>query len=136
SPLLVDGGLLGGALEGGAPPPGDPIAAIAALEDLKDAACAAQAELAAAVVRAEVRHAASRPVPEDVDEERVVRRRCAAARRSAIAQVALARRESPHRGGVLVGAAEVLCAEMPHTFTALRTGALNEYRAILLVRET
>jgi hypothetical protein len=50
-------------------------------------------------------------------------------------QIALARRESPHKGGQLLGLAKAL-TEMPHTLTALTTGTLNEWRATLLVRET
>ncbi|NLF04652.1 MAG: DUF222 domain-containing protein [Actinomycetales bacterium] len=110
--------------------------AIRALEDLKDAACAAQAERAVTVVEHEVEQADAEPVPQDVDRQRVVRRRRSLARRSAIAQVALARRESPHCGQVFVGMADVLVREMPHTLAALRTGRLNEFRAKLLVRET
>ena len=51
-------------------------------------------------------------------------------------QVALARRESPHRGQIHLGLAKALTGEMPHTLTALRTGRLSEWRATLLVRET
>ncbi|MBG0739830.1 HNH endonuclease [Paeniglutamicibacter antarcticus] len=51
-------------------------------------------------------------------------------------QIALARHESPTNGNKLLGLAKILLTEMPHTFTALATGRLNEYRAILLVRET
>ena len=115
------------------------IEAIRALEDVKDAACAAQAELAVAVVTAEV--AVAEAVSDDADRDaaspsRAQDRRTARARRSAIAQVALARRESPHRGRVLVGMAEALVREMPHTLGALRSGAVNEFRATMLVRET
>ncbi|SDL39971.1 HNH endonuclease [Arthrobacter sp. ov407] len=52
------------------------------------------------------------------------------------AQIALARRESPARGGRLLGLAKALVTEMPHTLAALETGQLNEWRATLLVRET
>ena len=52
------------------------------------------------------------------------------------AQIALARRESPARGGRLLGLAKALVTEMPHTLAALQTGQLNEWRATLLVRET
>lgn len=52
------------------------------------------------------------------------------------AQIALARRESPARGGRLLGLAKALVTEMPRTLTALETGQLNEWRATLLVRET
>ncbi|WP_231554590.1 HNH endonuclease [Arthrobacter sp. L77] len=56
--------------------------------------------------------------------------------RGVAAQVALARRESPARGGRLLGVARALVAEMPHTMAALEAGLLNEWRATLLVRET
>jgi HNH endonuclease len=52
------------------------------------------------------------------------------------AQIALARRESPARGGRLLGLAKALVTEMPHSLAALETGQLNEWRATLLVRET
>ncbi|MHA7238591.1 HNH endonuclease [Arthrobacter sp. TMS1-12-1] len=52
------------------------------------------------------------------------------------AQIALARRESPARGGRLLGLARALVTEMPHTRAALEAGSLNEWRATLLVRET
>ncbi|MCU1519670.1 MAG: endonuclease, partial [Arthrobacter sp.] len=52
------------------------------------------------------------------------------------AQIALARRESPAKGGRLLGLAKALVAEMPHTLAALETGQLSEWRATLLVRET
>jgi hypothetical protein len=51
-------------------------------------------------------------------------------------QIALARRESPARGSRLLGLARALVTEMPHTLAALDTGQLNEWRAILLVKET
>ncbi|CAI3800872.1 hypothetical protein NKCBBBOE_02697 [Pseudarthrobacter sp. MM222] len=52
------------------------------------------------------------------------------------AQIALARRESPAKGGRLLGLAKALVIEMPHTLAALETGQFNEWRATLLVRET
>jgi hypothetical protein len=58
------------------------------------------------------------------------------ARRSAAAQVALARRESPQRGGRFVGLADVLTREMPNTLAALASGVINEWRAMTIVRET
>jgi hypothetical protein len=51
-------------------------------------------------------------------------------------QIALARGESPHRGGRLLGMAKALVLEMPHTLTALDTGRLNEERAMYFVKET
>ncbi|WP_353712552.1 DUF222 domain-containing protein [Arthrobacter sp. K5] len=51
-------------------------------------------------------------------------------------QIALARGESPHRGGRLLGMAKALVTEMPHTLSALDTGQLNEERTIHVVKET
>ncbi|GAA2144285.1 hypothetical protein GCM10009844_17650 [Nocardioides koreensis] len=51
-------------------------------------------------------------------------------------QIALARKESPHRGRQHLGLAKVLVAEMPHTWAAFRAGRITEYRATALVRET
>ncbi|WP_160318943.1 HNH endonuclease [Arthrobacter sp. ERGS1:01] len=51
-------------------------------------------------------------------------------------QIGLARSESPHRGRQLCELAQVLVRELPHTLTALGTGALNEYRAGIIARET
>jgi len=94
------------------------------LEDLKAAACATQADLAVRLdhtVRA--REAAAG---------------VAAARRGrgVAQQVALARRESPHRGRVLLGFARDLATDLPHTRTALASGRLNEHRAMIIARET
>lgn len=50
--------------------------------------------------------------------------------------MALARRESPHRGGRLLGLATALVHEMPHTLAALGRGLLNEWRATVIVGET
>jgi hypothetical protein len=51
-------------------------------------------------------------------------------------QVALARRESPSRGGRRLGAAKALVREMPCTLAALTAGRISEWRAEILVRET
>ncbi|WP_418909737.1 DUF222 domain-containing protein [Arthrobacter antioxidans] len=56
--------------------------------------------------------------------------------RGVAAQIALARRESPARGGRLLGLARALVTEMPHTMAAVEAGLVNEWRATLLVRET
>ncbi|MGY2703814.1 hypothetical protein ACVW2K_003398 [Nocardioides sp. HB32] len=77
------------------------------LEKLKCAAEAAQAELAAALGEG----------------------------RGAAAQVALARRESPHRGQQHLALARVL-PELPHTRAAFRAGRITEWRATLIARET
>ncbi|QGF25133.1 DUF222 domain-containing protein [Raineyella fluvialis] len=52
------------------------------------------------------------------------------------AQVALARGESPVKGGRFLGAAQAWVREMPRTLEALAEGRLNEWRATLAVRET
>jgi 5-methylcytosine-specific restriction endonuclease McrA len=51
-------------------------------------------------------------------------------------QIALARGESPHRGGQLLGMAKALVTEMPHSMTAMETGQLNEEKAMYVVKET
>jgi hypothetical protein len=50
--------------------------------------------------------------------------------------IALARGESPSRGGRLLGLAKALVHEMPHTLNALAAGRINEWRATLVARET
>jgi 5-methylcytosine-specific restriction endonuclease McrA len=50
-------------------------------------------------------------------------------------QIALARRESPNRGGRLLGMARAL-VQMPHTLAALDTGQLNEECVMHVVKET
>lgn len=51
-------------------------------------------------------------------------------------QLALARRESPHRGRQLCELSEVLVREMPCTMEAFSEGRLSEYRATVMVAET
>ncbi|MET4096657.1 DUF222 domain-containing protein [Arthrobacter sp. UYCu712] len=94
------------------------------LEDLKSAATALQARSTAAFDTAQRRGQAAAGMP------------AAECGTGVAAQIALARRESPARGGRLLGLAKALVTEMPHTLTALDTGQLNEWRATLLVRET
>lgn len=95
-----------------------------ALEGLKSAAAAAQARITVDFVRSQraEQEAAGMPARE--------------VGKGISAQVALARRESPHRGGMLVGMARALVDEMPHTLHALAVGALSEFRAQVLVKET
>ncbi|KRB75896.1 hypothetical protein ASE01_12640 [Nocardioides sp. Root190] len=97
---------------------------IAALEDLKSAACAVQAESSVTFDAARRAEQAAQGVP--------ARRQG----RGVAAEIALARRESPHRGQILLGFAKVLVSEMPHSLDRLRDGSLNEHRTILLARET
>ncbi|WIB05388.1 DUF222 domain-containing protein [Arthrobacter sp. zg-Y20] len=95
-----------------------------ALEELKAAACAAQARAAAAL---------------DVSVRAAHARAGLPAEKQGVgvgAQVALARRESPARGGRILGFAKALTQEMPCTLKAFSEGHISEWRATLLVRET
>lgn len=94
------------------------------LEEVKSACAAAQARVTAQFTISQF--AAGK----------AARTRDEVARRSVCGQVALARRDSPARGGRHVGMAQALVAEMPHTLTALSHGHISEWRATLLVRET
>ena len=92
-------------------------------EDAKVLAAARQAEITVAFDLQQRREQAAAGVPADEQGAGVG------------AQVALARRESPARGGRLLGLAKAL-REMPCTFEAFRSGRLNEWRTTLLVKET
>lgn len=97
---------------------------IAALERLKAAAAAGQARLAVALDASRRSTEAAAGVP-------------AARRGKGVgAEVALARRDSPARGSRHLGFAKALVQEMPHTLAALEAGALSEWRATLVVRES
>ncbi|HEX2857579.1 MAG TPA: HNH endonuclease [Propionibacteriaceae bacterium] len=95
-----------------------------ALEEVKNIATALQAVTAVAFARSQRAEQARQGVPADQ------------LGRGVAEQVALARRESPHRGGVFLGVASILVLEMPHTLHAMATGVLTEHRAQLLVHET
>jgi hypothetical protein len=97
---------------------------IRGLEELKCAAEGAQAVLTAAFDRSQRGAEAAAGVPAE--------RRG----RAVAGQVALARRESPHRGRQHVGLALALRDELPGTREALTTGRITEWRAMLLARET
>jgi hypothetical protein len=97
---------------------------ITALEELKAAAAAAQARLTAHLYAERSRREAADQVP--------ARKRCAGLG----AEVALARRVSPHQGNRHLGLALALTREMPHTLAALTAGEMSEWQATLLVRET
>jgi hypothetical protein len=94
------------------------------LERLKCAAAAAQAVLAVRFDDSQRAEQAERGVPAD--------RRG----RGVAAQIALARRESPQRGQRDLGLARILHGEMPHTLHAFRQGAITEWSATILARET
>ena len=100
---------------------------VEAIRTLEQAVCvltAAQAALAAELDRSQREAHEAAGVP--------------AARRGqgVAAQVALARRESPHRGQRHLGLAKVVTTELPHTWAAWRTGRITEWKATLVARET
>jgi hypothetical protein len=97
---------------------------IAALERLKCAAEGLQADAAAAVDSAMRQRTAERGVPPARQGVGIAH------------EIALARRVSPHRAQQLVGLGKALCSEMPHTRHGLRAGAISEWRATIIARET
>ncbi|OBI21378.1 HNH endonuclease [Mycobacterium sp. E2327] len=97
---------------------------IAELEREKSAAAAGQARLAAALDALRRSNEAAAGVP------------AAQRGRGVASEIALARRDSPARGGRHLGFAKALVYEMPHTLAALECGALSEWRATLIVRES
>ena len=97
---------------------------IAELERIKSAAAAGQARAAAALDAARRAAEAAAGVP------------AARRGRGVASEVALARRDAPARGGRHLGFAKALVHEMPHTLAALECGALSEWRATLIVRES
>jgi hypothetical protein len=97
---------------------------IAQLERLKAAAAAGQARAAAALDASRRSAEAAAGVP--------ARQRG----RGVASEVALARRDSPMRGGRHLGLAKALVYEMPHTLAALQSGVLSEWRATIVVRES
>ncbi len=97
---------------------------IATLERFKAAAAARQARLAVALDTARRADEAAAGLP------------AARRGRGVAAEVALARRDSPARGGRHLGFARALVNEMPHTLAALETGVLSEWRATIAVRES
>ncbi|WMY77487.1 DUF222 domain-containing protein [Citricoccus sp. I39-566] len=97
---------------------------IRALEELKAACAAAQARTTAALHGLRTEAEALQGVP--------VRDRG----RGLAAEVALARRESPNTGSRDLGLARALCEEMPHTLAALTRGAISEWKATIMCRET
>lgn len=97
---------------------------IAVLERVKGAAAAAQARFTVAFTASQL------------SEQRAAGVRSADLGKGIGAQVALARREPPYRGGRFVGLAAALVHEMPHTMAALEAGEITEWRATLVARET
>lgn len=97
---------------------------IAELERGKAAAAAEQARVAAELDVARRAREAAEGVP------------AAKRGRGLAAEIALARHDSPNRGGRHLGFARALVHEMPHTLSASEAGALSEWRATLIVRES
>ncbi|HUL98016.1 MAG TPA: HNH endonuclease, partial [Mycobacterium sp.] len=97
---------------------------IAELERVKAAAAAGQARAAAALDARRRTDEAAAGVPAQKRG------------RGVASEIALARRDSPNRGGKHLGFAKALVYEMPHTMAALECGALSEWRATLIVRES
>ncbi len=97
---------------------------IRGLEELVCTATAAQAKLSAELDAAQQAEQAAAGIP--------------ASRRGGgvAAQVALARRESPHRGQRHLGLARIVSTELPHTWAAWRGGRITEWTATLIARET
>jgi hypothetical protein len=102
----------------------DLIDEIARLERVKSAAAAGQARVTAALAERRRVAETAAGVPRT--------KQC----RGLAGEVALARRDSPTRGGRHLGFATALVFEMPHTLAALECGALSEWRATLIVKES
>jgi hypothetical protein len=98
--------------------------ALRELEQLKCAAEAMQAQLTADLDQSQRAVQAAAGVPAERQG------------RGVAAQVALARRESPHRGQRHLGLAKVLRDELPHTRAAFRAGRITEWKATIIARET
>jgi hypothetical protein len=97
---------------------------IAELEHFKSVAAAGQARLTATLDQKRRAREAAEGVP------------AAKRARGLASEIALARHDSPNRGGRHLGFARALVHEMPHTLAALEAGALSEWRATLIVRES
>ena len=98
--------------------------ALRALEELKCAAEAMQAEITADLDASQRTLHASAGEPAERQGRGVAH------------QVALARRESPHRGQRHLGLAKILRTELPHTRAAFRAGRITEWATMVIARET
>jgi hypothetical protein len=97
---------------------------IGELESLKGAAAAVQACLTVAFAESQSAGQLDAGVRADLQS------------RGVAVQVALARRESPHRGSRHLGFARAMVREMPHTMGHLSAGRVSEWRATIVCRET
>lgn len=95
---------------------------IAEAERLKNSLCAVQAQAAVTLKQARIAERAHQPKP--------------MRERGIGTEVALARRESPHRGGIHLGLAVVLTEELPHTLAAMRAGWCTQWRATQIAQGT
>jgi hypothetical protein len=96
---------------------------IRALEELKCVAEAAQARVSADFDASQRADQAARGVPRERQGRGIAE------------QVALARRESPHRARQRLGLAKIL-PELPCTHRAFRDGRISEWKVTLVARET
>lgn len=97
---------------------------IGELEILSRAVSAAQAALTAELDEQVVREQAEAGVSADQQGQGVAN------------MVALARRESPHRGRRHLSLARIVTSELPHTWAAWRAGRIDEWTATVIARET
>ncbi|GAA4428908.1 HNH endonuclease signature motif containing protein [Georgenia halophila] len=97
---------------------------IAELEALKNTATAIQADAAVEVDKTRRGEEAERGVP------------AARRGRGVASEIALARRESPHRGRQLLSLAKTLRSDLPCTAARLRDGSISQWRASLVARES
>ncbi|MCW2796534.1 MAG: hypothetical protein JWM79_2031 [Nocardioides sp.] len=97
---------------------------IRALEQLKCVSEAAQATISVDFDASQRAEQADRGVP------------AAQQGRGVAEQIALARRESPHRGRQHLGLAKILLKELPRTRAAFAGGRIGEWKVTLVARET
>lgn len=111
------------------------LARLSELERVKAVAAAAQARVTAVFAASQERAGAlARAAAKGEGFE--AWRRARAVGTGVADQVALARRLSPWQGGEQVGLAAALTTDLPCTLAALAAGALSEWRATLIARET
>lgn len=103
---------------------GEALETITALEKVRRAAAALQARLAVRVDQT----ARQRQHREGVEASRLGA--------GVGAQIALARMESPHRGGRHLGLAKALAFELPQTLAGMVRGEVSEWQATIVARET
>lgn len=106
--------------------PADPAALVEEIRALEELACAAQARQARLTAAFDVAEQARQAAAGTRASERG---------RGIGEQIALARRESPHRGRQHLSLARIL-PELPHTAEAFRRGLVTEWRVVVMARET